>query len=796
MEISADGCYSAELLLKFAHGLVSDDSLLSLIAMHLAECPVCRDCFDTFDELPVESCIHADIRTRDRSPDDTLNYTFWKNSPPPKALIKHPKWKLLRCLGQGGMGVVYLAKSRHVQELDGTPRLRAIKVVQIPLGSSHIYRQRFHNELRAVVGLPEHPHIVKGFEIDVDSLDTCLLLVMEYVPGVNLEQHCSTFSEGRLPVDAACGYILQALCGLDYARLHGVVAHRDLKPENLLLTPGGIVKITDFGLAKIRLPNLGQEGMTQSGLQGCGSPKYSAPEQLKDLAAADVRSDLYSLGCTLYRLLAGHPPFGEHNGFTTVQELWQAHHTSRPTSLIKLRADVPPALSQILDRLLNKSPDERIQTQRELAAYLVPFVSPETRMGLSSWIDELEEITDRPSNRLVGPRYWLILLALVPVVIITGFLFIPFKGKVSQENLQQGDIATEEKVVDDPPHETPDATSAEKPVSWNGWPSDQPPPAIVPFDAKQAGEFQQAWADHFKVPVEWTNSIGMKFRLIPPGEFQMGSTSEEIEETIIASNNDKFWIPFIKSQDPKHRVILTKPLYLGIYEVTQDQFIKVMGKNPSDFSPTGLYAKTLQGVDTNRFPVERVNWFLAAEFCAKLCKDDKLLSSYKIQETGVAINEDGIGYRLPTEAEWQFACRAGTTSLYWSGNQEEDLVRAGWFLTNSTDRTHPVGELEANPFGLFDVHGNVSEWSHNLWNSTDFDQYKNTPAIDPNGPSAPRVPSSRGTTQGGDHHWHAFNCRVGRFRPGVDCHYADRNQGFRVALPLDGVKAIISDSSK
>ncbi len=121
---------------------------------------------------------------------------------------------------------------------------------------------------------------------------------------------------------------------------------------------------------------------------------------------------------------------------------------------------------------------------------------------------------------------------------------------------------------------------------WHGWPADAPPPAIAPFDAEQAKAHQEAWAKYLGVPVEYTNSLGMKFRLIPPGEFLMGSTPEEIEAALQVAGEDEGWQERIKSEAPQHKVILTQPVYVGVTEVTQSQYEQMMGTNPSHFSAT------------------------------------------------------------------------------------------------------------------------------------------------------------------------------------------------------------------
>jgi formylglycine-generating enzyme required for sulfatase activity len=315
---------------------------------------------------------------------------------------------------------------------------------------------------------------------------------------------------------------------------------------------------------------------------------------------------------------------------------------------------------------------------------------------------------------------------------------------------------------------------------WRGWRKDAPAPAVAPFDAAQANEHQQAWAKHLGVPVEYTNSIGMKFRLIPPGEFLMGSTTEEIAVALKEVHNRQ-WRDFVNSEAPQHRVILTKPIYLGVHEVTQEQYKAVMGKNPSHFAAgAGGDAKV---AGTMNHSVESVNWLDAAEYCAKLSQKERLKPFYtRAGETITFL--DGTGYRLPTEAEWEFACGAGTTSRYWSGDNEDDLSRGAWFNANSGHRTHAIGELAANPFGLFDVHGNVWEWVQDAWEPSYYRQFAGKPAIDPTGP--PAVTAMR-VIRGGDWNEPAAFCRSVD-RAAFSPTYHDNRSGMRVVLSIPAMQ--------
>jgi formylglycine-generating enzyme required for sulfatase activity len=242
---------------------------------------------------------------------------------------------------------------------------------------------------------------------------------------------------------------------------------------------------------------------------------------------------------------------------------------------------------------------------------------------------------------------------------------------------------------------------------------------------------------------EITNSTGMKLVLIPKGAFTMRS---EIEEER-ASNNEE-----------QYQVTISKHYYLGVTEVTQGQYEKVMGTNPSRFQ-----GNKVQG-DSSNLPVEQVSWEDAVEFCKKLSD---------LPEERKA----GRVYRLPTEAEWEYACRAGSRSFYSFGASSKSLGDYAWFVGNSGLQTHPVGEKKANAWGLHDMHGNVVEWCSD-W----YGKYPKGAVSDPGGPDEGSGRVERGGYFGGG----AQFCRSA-FRYGRVPSYRGGCLGFRVALSSYGI---------
>jgi serine/threonine protein kinase len=282
-------------------------------------------------------------------------------------------YRILDRLGRGGMGRVF--KAEHIT----LKRVVALKVLAPHLLDSERARKLFLREVRAAAQLV-HPNVVAAY--DASEEGGHYYLVLEYVDGANLDQLVR--KQGPLSVGLACDYIKQTANGLQAAHLLGMV-HRDIKPSNLLVQrrglnedSPGLIKINDFGLARLGRSEktgcsatLGEASGTILIKQNTvmGTPDFLSPEQTRDLHGADIRSDLYSLGCTFYFLLTGRPPFP---GGSSLKKLI-SHSCERPEPIRSFRDDVPVAVVEIVDRLMAKSPEDRYQTPRELAEALSAF---------------------------------------------------------------------------------------------------------------------------------------------------------------------------------------------------------------------------------------------------------------------------------------------------------------------------------------------------------------------------------------------------------------------------------------
>lgn len=663
------------------------------------------------------------------------------------------EYRLLEKLGEGGMGAVY--KAVHTR-LD---KVVALKFLLKTDQADDSAIDRFEREMKAV-GRLNHPNLIQAY--DAREIDGTRFLVTEYVEGLDLEGLLQR--GGPLPIADACELCRQAALGLQAIYEHGMV-HRDIKPSNLMLTCQGVVKVLDLGLARARPAAATGNTLTVAG-QLMGTPDYMAPEQASDCHAADIRADLYSLGCTLYELLTGEVVFGDPQYKSFIDKA-AAHmmRTARPIQ--ELRGEIPVSLAAIIHRMLAKEPGQRFPTPAQVVEALTPFAAGcdlkgwlhhcgvnttvsnapvptplASEVSLAPGVDtgrrrlavqiladadralrraavqpgrssEQPEsgLSQRPSR---SSRRAVAILALlgVAVVGIAVWFMIPGDGSPAEKPLRQSPTEVSATSSNQPATTTPPAEpKPHKTVAQPPAPPEtpfapaKPALAVAPFDDAQAKQHQKAWAEYLGVPVSQTNSVGMKLVLIPPGEFKMGSTDDERASSSTSGER------------PSHRVRITRPFLLGACEVTQAEFRSLLGSNPSRFKRGPNAKRETTEQDADRRPVESVSWALAAEFCQRL-------SALPGEQSA------GRVYRLPREAEWEYACRAGSATR-WSCD-ETKLAEHAWF-GRPEGKPLPVGQKKPNPWGLYDVHGNVFEWCQD-WFASDY--YRQSPTDDPSGPTS------------------------------------------------------------
>ena len=684
-------------------------------------------------------------------------------------------YRVLDVLGTGGMGAVYRAEHRTMR------RVVALKVIKGEGLKSPDAVRRFEREVQASARL-EHPNIVTAF--DAGESSGTHYLVMQHIDGRNLLEVVKT--RGPQPVGRAVDWILQAARGLAFAHEQGVI-HRDIKPGNLLVDSRGTVKILDMGLARLESPEAGQDQLTDTG-QIMGTVDFMAPEQAMDTRQADARADIYSLGVTLWYLLAGRPLFTANSAMGKML----AHMQTPAPQLASVRGDVSPHLERVFQRMVAKKPEDRFQSMQQVITALeslpqdalVPetpcvllgddHASPgssgtaatqllcarkdaaaeEETAGVGGGVD-----TQPRRDAIASPkdrRSWS-LKPLSPMagwaigaLLLVGAGVFAFGGRREPGS---GTRIAEERSGSVARATLPSDSSAIPAVmgasrgSGASPPTDRlappPPPAISPFDAPQAREHQEVWAAYLGIGIETINSIGAALVVIPPGRF---TTTE---------------------RDAPLEITLTDPFLLGRTEITQSQWHEVMGTTPWKDQN-----HVVEGADV---AATHISWTDAVSFCAKLTERER--ASGRLGS--------GAAYRLPTEAEWEFACRAGTATRYFFGDSADLLGDHAWYgggwnaegsvpggNTASAPHAQRVGLKSANPWGLVDVHGNVWEWVAD-WQA----DRAASPQTDPTGPP---TGSFRGY-RGGSLTTPPAYCKSG-FRSGFHPGYQNYDVGFRLAI--------------
>ena len=405
-------------LVAFGLGKLEPDEATK-IETHLGECEACCETLldlkdDTFVELvrkspePKQPTHDADdnvssaktepadgVATDDAITAETMLVESGVSRGPtdlPAQLEDHPRYRIIELIGKGGMGDVYKAEHRLMD------RPVALKFINQDLVKNTQAVERFRREVQAAARLT-HANIVTAF--DAEQAGDVHFLAMEFVEATDLATVVK--NRGALPVNEACEYIRQAAEGLQHAHEKGMV-HRDIKPHNLMLSPDGQVRILDFGLAGFATESAMIEADSTGGEDEdtpplhlttfgsvMGTPDYIAPEQAHDAHSADIRADIYSLGCTLCYLLTGETPFAADS----VVEKLKAHVEQERPALNERRDDVPRELADVISRMMAKEPDDRFQTPAEVSAALAPFAGHESQAVFAS------EPPRRPLRRFV-----------------------------------------------------------------------------------------------------------------------------------------------------------------------------------------------------------------------------------------------------------------------------------------------------------------------------------------------------------------------------------------------------------
>ena len=601
------------------------------------------------------------------------------------------RYKVVRRLGEGGMGSVWLAEDT---KLDG--RQVAVKMLPAVLaGKKGAYRQVKQEALMAMK--LSHPNIatVRAFEEDEGGSP---FLVMDYIEGTGLDDILA--EKGPLGEAETLKLLGPVSAALDYAHAKGVV-HRDVKPGNVMVDRNGTPYVLDFGIAREI-----QETMTRvTGKFSSGTLLYMSPEQLNG-RAPKAAQDVYSFAAMTYECLSGAPPFSRG------QIEWQiVNNPPEPlpaeAGSVALRAGIlsglakepegrPGTCAGVLGIARGESgasggrgengregrPTARPQPNTDAATAGVRDGEGEVflrkvRVGKAMKEAGGEDTTAEEKKALERVRE---VFAAGEEALkaeqfgAAGALFRKAEGELSE--WQAGVAARREEEARREAEERREAKAraeaelrAEKQrLAEAQWKEEER------TARKLAEEEARSKAGAIK-SILLPGGATMAMVWCPPGSFMMGSPAGEEGRGY---------------DEIQHPVTLTKGFWMAKYPVTQEQWRSVMGNNPAEHKGENL-------------PVENVNWNDCMEFCQKA----------------------GNGMVLPTEAQWEYACRAGSMEAYGGTGQLEEM---GWNRENSGNETHPVGQKLANAWGLYDMHGNVWEWCADRYG-----EYQDGPETDPPG---------------------------------------------------------------
>ena len=588
-------------------------------------------------------------------------------------------YEIQALLGDGGMASVYSA--RHVDM--GTDH--AIKVLLDNYARQPRTVERFKLEARAQFRL-RHPNVVQV--TDYVSDPDAPAMVMDLIDGMNLRQAMER-RKGPWPLPDVLAVMLPVLEGMAFVHREGLdgsaVVHRDLKPENILLDLGGgkawpgVPKIADFGIAKV----MGSANIGTKTNARMGTAPYMAPEQFRNAKDVDARADVWALGMMLWELLVGRLPIDADDNIALIK-LYEGLEVVPRLDALDRR--VPQELAGAVAQAMSVGLDGRFRDAGPLLRV----------MGA---------LGNGTASRAAAAQPQAPVRAAVRAVVAES---------VAARPLRPTEIAAPDRPASAIEQQLAQKSTA---TAWAVFGVVVVAALIVLFVAAGAGEKAVKRPEPAEAPATapvavptaaGASPIAAGFVRIQPGSFTMGSPVGE-------EGRDEDEVP--------HQVRITKAFDLKTTEVTQREWRAVMGANPAKFTACG-----------DDCPVEQVSWPDAVEYCNKLSAAEKLPACYEGERF---VGLGCTGYRLPTEAEWEYSARAGTTDATYGARDQ-----VAWFGDNSNNSTRPVGQKLANAWGLHDMLGNVWEWTSDWHGAYTGD------ATDPVGPSSGQYRVNRGGSWG------------------------------------------------
>ncbi len=643
-------------------------------------------------------------------------------------------------LGSGGMGTVYRGTDLNLK------RPVAIKVISRYLRHDEAVQARFREEV-ANQGQLDDENIVRIYYYG--EYEQVSFLVMEFVPGLNLNKYILGQKEYSLSLKESAEMILQVACGLRCIHINNIV-HRDIKPSNLIRRDNdGRIKICDLGLGMLwnAIPGEEQSEFRTEMKTRQGTCGYIAPELENDPNVFSPRSDIYSLGVTFYFLLTGIN-LSSTSGYS--EEV-----------LKSFRPDIKDeTILSLLDRMLKRDPQERIQSAEEVVDIL------------QQWQENCRVESSKEKGYSLK-RFYSIIAVLF--LLVAGLLIFYSWQFLEQQHLYERNVSPSNIEVTDP--------------------------LLEDLTIKPTIGF----------PKEYINEQGMKFCLIPTGRFVMGNTISPPREYNIMKcryNNSEIDRYFCYALQ-EHHVIINRPFYLARFEVTVgdfQKFVEETGYVTAQERGTAVLSSNNQNDESDLEPtVEKKNW--RNSFEGQTLRHPVVYVNWKDTQEYLrwlnAKNPPGVKeglefeYRLPSDAEWEYACRAGTKTLYFWGDfpeqgkgylngRDENLLKGeeGYTIQKNSRRTSfpfddgfsgiaPVGCFKPNSFGLYDMAGNCFEWCNDWF----FQNDEPATVVDPTGPAT----GTKKVIRGGDWQSSVLFCSSA-YRIAIDPNACSRRFGFRLAI--------------
>ena len=701
-------------------------------------------------------------------------------------------------IAQGAMGVVYRG---HHENLDIDV---AVKFLLPQLAAHPEGVERFEREARLAAQL-NHTNLVRVF--DVDSHGEHHWAVMEFIDGETAAQRVARL--GPLDTKEALAILLGAARGLDAAHRKGIV-HRDFKPENIMIDRSGTVKLADLGIARAADDAAGSQSRLTHPGSIFGTPTYMAPEQIQTPHLVGPAADVYAMGATLYFLLTGKPPFSGAL-FTVLQAILSQ-------GFPEIRRDlpaIPEEIARFIDHSTQREPSRRPKNAGAIVSAIEALLGGKPSAKLPH-AKRTPSTSSRPgSPRHARSQFERVGIGLLTAVLVACGLWVArFSWKVATSDPSTAVAESLAEEHEEPALRTVSATASESASASatrerlprpppaiaiddeGGSESEAPPPAPTletttttpedptaevappaetnartepevavdapsqrqpslesindslrepPWSEGLVSQAQIEGARRANVPVarevDLGGDVSLRFVYIPAGSMRTGGGTEGTSAPSAPSGSD----------GPERRVMITRGFYLATNEVSWEVYTALV------FEAKPPAAPRERGENPMQLPVTGVNWDEASLFCAKLSE---------VLSVPAAV----LRFRLPTEAEWELACRGGVTSPYpWGAEWSDAHV---WSWANSGFHARATGSRAPNAWGLYDMLGNASEWCAD-WHAAP----SRGDSIDPQGPATGTLRVVRGGS------WKDLRSRIRpSLRRGVAPTHRDVEIGFRVAM--------------